>query len=686
MINGLYTPLNLNCLAFLLQDIGLRINPTQQGYIGISTSTGTYTTRGSIYTDTLLTTLADATALAFPKIGTNPATQITQSTYDALVNMGSMTIPAFGNSPPDTYTNTYSGEITKYGFLRLIAYQAYQEFHVNGSSSYSDFLNTFITCYGFLQNSNQLIGNYSKSVTFLTSNYSNMNDLITSDITGVSLSTLYWGQDLIASGRAIDLKNIDNFGLPSVLLKTLSDNRALTASLNVALLSAGFTTTDISKILNNELVPIAQEKLLYSSFCVIMGQDLQDICVLLNCSTPNLNTLADLLDPRKLFPHSYQTLTCPKYNAEPNLPTNSKTYYKIYEGAGTTVGIFANQGVRLASIMPLNIANACDAFSFSMMQIKNIKSIEIEKFAQVVTNLENISDLNTGTGRFPLNPDYAIQALNLIAKGSGPDNTYTMCDFFGSMTDLHYDFPTLKTYLRAFNTTTLESIYLNMYSLLAGPGPYETTLLTYIASAEAEISNIQASNTSLASKLNTVYSQIGDYLCKEQNARSDAMPNLTDLTTSISDVYSFINNLNEFAVETQDNGPALVLENIADITTMGGTNLIGSMREIRNSERLGLAGASLDSGISNKPFILPRLNGDTSGNSPVAGYTPNNCVSNVPIVTGAAVTPGSLAGSPEVRLVPTNLNIFNTGVMCSTMTPSQALDRVISDNCDCWDN
>ena len=66
-----------------------------------------------------------------------------------------------------------------------------------------------------------------------------------------------------------------------------------------------------------------------------MGQDLADVCVPLNCKTPGLTSLADLLNPQKLFPNSYTALTVPVYNASPG-PTNSKTYYPIYEGTGVS--------------------------------------------------------------------------------------------------------------------------------------------------------------------------------------------------------------------------------------------------------------------------------------------------------------------------------------------------------------
>lgn len=683
MINGLYTPLNLNCLGDLLQNQGLGINSNQLALIGTSTSNTTYTTRGSIYTDTLiLNKLADVTSLAYTKIGGSPG--ITSGTYNSLINMGSSTVPALGNSKPNTFTNTYTGEMTKYGWLRLIAYQAYQEFNVNGSTNYSDFLSTFLTCDSYLKQTNQLIKNYNQSNSFLTATYSNINDLITSDITGVSLSTLYWGQDLVASGRAIDLTRISEFGLPSILLSTLSKNRALTPSLSVALLSAGFTGTDIDNMLAGN-VTVAQEKLLYSSFALIVEKDLADICTLLNCQTFGLNSLIDLLDPKKLFPNSYKTLTFPNFNSDV-LPTNSKTYYPIYINDNPDIGLTPTIGFRLISILPRSIACACDAFSISMMQISNVQTMNIEKFAQVVVNLENLSDLNVETGSSPINRPTAVSALNVLAKGSNSDGSYNTCDFFGAITNIHYDLASLKGLIKMMDTSALYTIYNNMYTLLSGGGPYETTLLNYITDANNAINNILTSNPVACDSINTLYNTFGTYLTKEQNARTEALPGLVDLTTSTRDIYSFMNTLNEFALETQDKGPCLVLESIANLSTIGGTSLIGSMREVRNSARLGLTGGRLDSGVSNQQFTLPRVTLSTSSQNGVPGYTPNGLISNIPIVTGAAIVPGSLAGSPEVSLIPNNLNLFNINVKNSVLTPSEAVDEVIRCNCDCWDN
>lgn len=693
MINGQYTPLNLNCLGQLLQDIGLTINPAQQILMGVSTSDTTYTTKGTIYTDTLLSRLSEITVLAYNKIGTASPTTITQSTYNALISMGSTTIPALGNSKPSTYTRTYTGEMTKYGWLRLIARQANEEFYVNGSTSYSDFVNTFISCDGYTKTVNSLIKSYGVANNHLKTSFSNMSDLITSDITGVSLSTLYWGQDLIASGRAIDLTRISDFGLPSVLLKTLVTNHALTASFSLALRiveqddPANFIVNDIIDMaIKDEPLTINQEKLLYRAFIAIFNDDLKDICTLLNCQTPNLGTLADLLDPKKLFPNSYTTLTYPKYNSDLTLPTNSRTYYRIYLNNSPDTGITPTLGKRLSGILPSGVDCAADAFSISMMQIKNIQSMNIEKFAQVVTNLENVVGSDVGAASSAIDPYIANDALAIIAKGSGTNNEYTTCDFFGAITNLHYDFNLLKNYINALPTAPLVTVYEQMYALMSGAGPYESDLLDLIDDANTIIIGLLSSSSEVAALLNTVYNKFGEYLTKEQNARDEALPNIADLTTSTRDLYSFIDNLNNFAVQTQDKGPSLVLESIADTTTVGGNSLIGSMREIRNSVRLGLVGGKIESGVDTSVNPLPRITGTTARQNPIAGFTPSNCAGDTPIITGAAKTPGSFAGSPEVRLIPPNLSVFNTGLACSVLTPKQAVDQVIKCNCTCWDN
>lgn len=678
-----YTPLTLNTLGAFVNNIGFRINPDAVTYMGSSTATNNYTP-GTIVSTTSLNNLSQAINAAYALIGPNPLTQISQSTYNSLISIGSATIPALGLAPPTTYTNTYTGAITRYGWLRLPAYQAHKEFYIN-NGSYSDFLNTFATSLSKMQQLNTVIKAINNAPTYLDGIYSNMNDLITADITGVNLSTFYWGQDLIASGKAIDLTTIDNFGSPSNLLKTLYKNRAITKAVNIALLSAGLSSTDVTNITNGNPASVEQEKLIYGAFCIVIDNDLADVLIPMNVQTEGLQSLADLLNVKMLFPKSYKSLTYPQYNAIP-LPTNSKTYYLIFKDSQVDVKNDIGIGDRLFNIIPEDVAFSADAFRVSMLQIRNIQSMKIEKFSQVVMNLENINGLTVGGTNVPTNLTLANNASTAIAKGSGLNGLYNMCDFFGCMTSLHYPWQTLQQKIAGLQSTTLTGIYVNILSLVSGPGPYEATLPTLIAQANTEIALIQGANSAQASSLNTTYNLFGTLFTKEENARLLALPGIPDLATTPADTVAFVDNLKQYAIETELKGPAQVLENIANITNEGGTNLIAAMREARNAQRLGLTGIEQDNNISGAvEIVLPRVSGSTLADSPISGYPNSNTLLNVPIVTGSAVTPGSFAGSPETTLVPLNLSILIQPSDASALTPDQAVEDVILCNCDCWD-
>jgi hypothetical protein len=665
--NGKPTPLTVNVLSSFLVDAGLQVNPTAAGFMGSSTSLSNYTP-GSLCTNTCLGTLASVIRLAYTKMQAN---ELSSSLYNSLITLGSQSIPALGNSKPSTYTRTYSGELASYGFLRLFPYQAYKEFYIN-SGKYSDFLSTFLACESFAQSQNTFISAMNNSKGYLDGSYSNMNDLISSDITGVSLSTLYWGQDLIATGKAINLATIDKFGEPVHLLRTINDNRANSTGLNIALLAAGMTSTELEAIFNGKEPTIEQQRMMYGCFNIVMGDDLQDILTPLNVQTPGLNSLADLLNPKKLFPNSYQTLTYPEYNISPK-PTNSKTYYLTYKDGEVDVKN-ASIGFRLTNILPTDISYACDAFSMAMMQIKNIKSMNVEKFSQVVANLESVTDLQVNGTSQPTDSTLVKNALPMLAKGSNTDGTYNMCDFFGSMTDLHYDWATLQTNISKIQTVTLGLAYTNMLTLLSAPSNDSyATLQNLINQANTEIGTI-LNNNSLAAQVNTLYNTFGTYLQKEQDARDLALTSdLSTLVTNPITTTSFISNIGSLSAQTELKGPARVLESIANTNTIGGKSLNASMREARNAMKLSLTGAVQDNEISQNKLVT----------APVTGSMTSL---GVPIVTGAAVVPGSLAGSPETTLIPPNLSIFNTPSNTkAVLKPAQAVESVTICNCDCWD-
>lgn len=383
---GKQSPLGVNVLGSMLAGHNinspdtntLHINPVAESYFGVSKNNNLYSP-GSIVNNTCLFWLTYALENAWYRspMGST-ASRVSNATYDDLLNIGQSRIPALGNSKPPTYqiddptgvwqslngaantgfaipgnqdhgqqaswmpwnsSNSSNNEVTKWGWVRAMALQAYNEFwynaEVNGSSidanpSYKDFTSFFLQADGFVKYSNQAIFSIQNSQTFLQGTFSNQNDLISADVSGVSLSARAFGQDLINLGRAIDLSLISTFGLPSSLLKILQNNNALTGPLVVSLLTAGISQTDIQDIASGVITAtIEQEQQIYGAYLIIKSTDLETILATLNCKTKDITSLADLLSVKKLFPISFRTLTVPIYNTNPG-PTNSKTYYLLF--------------------------------------------------------------------------------------------------------------------------------------------------------------------------------------------------------------------------------------------------------------------------------------------------------------------------------------------------------------------
>lgn len=364
------SPLGVNTLGSLLNDTGFKINPSMTSYIGQSKDNNTYSP-GSLINNTCLRLLTYAINDAYIRGAASGNSTVSTTTYNNLISIGANTIPGLGNSVPPTYdavdpSNQWSGEattgyaiagntdqgqdatwlpyntsnpnvsVTQWGYLRLLVLQAWNTFNWNGQTvtasnpKYQDFCNSFNIADGFLKYSNQAINAAENSKTFLKGTYSNMNDLISADVTGVNLATREFGQDLINLGKAINISRISTFGLPSNLLQTIRQNNALNQDLSLAIIASGLSQSDYENISQGGTATKEQEQKLFGAFLVIRGESLRQILIPLLVKTENIVSLADLLNVSKLFPNSYQSMTVPVYNLSSG-PTNAKTYYLIHK-------------------------------------------------------------------------------------------------------------------------------------------------------------------------------------------------------------------------------------------------------------------------------------------------------------------------------------------------------------------
>lgn len=288
-------------------------------------------------------------------------------------------------------------------------------------------------------------------------------------------------------------------------------------------------------------------------------------------------------------------------------------------------------GAYLEGILPQDIAIACGAFSTAMMQIKNIKQMNIEKFSQVAGSVETTKGLNVNGSNVPTNTALATGALPIIALGSGPYGTYTCGDFFGCMSGTTYDFKKMVSALTAYDQPTLQPLintYNTMLAILTGLGPYDAALNPLISVADAQINAIAAAKPVETANLNAIWNAYGTQLTLERAARDKALelvvnsdpvvPFASDPITKIS----WVDSLSGWAGQTEPHMYAQTIEAIADWNTDGGRSLVALLRELRNTERLTKIGVELDNNISDTLSESEQKELIANGNSNL--YTPTS--------------------------------------------------------------
>jgi hypothetical protein len=118
----------------------------------------------------------------------------------------------------------------------------------------------------------------------------------------------------------------------------------------------------------------------------------------------------------------------------------------------------------LYGIIPDDQAVLAGAFSVSMQQIRNINKINVEEFAQVAYNIENMAGLPFAGGtNIPTDLQSAIFAKSKTALGSGVYGTFTTSNFFGCMSGLPYPLQNIYDSIKQLETDNLKSIYQNLY-------------------------------------------------------------------------------------------------------------------------------------------------------------------------------------------------------------------------------
>lgn len=296
---------------------------------------------------------------------------ITANTLATLQTVAANTIPALSNAIPEDYwgdlTLVAPGNIFQQydmanvfvgGFSGLINDMAE---NIMGGGDLTRFAQIYSSAQGYTGQANQFI-NSNLNVGTISSTFGPQNGGMDSVITGgfnqVTEAFGAFGSDLQKLGNLINLRSLDSLGSPAALIKQVIDLGGLTPTVTNLLRQAGLTSGQISSLAAGSLGGITDSanKLLYEGMTRVTGDSLQQICTILGVTLPvgrasqipysessvarpaaprtaatdnTINTMADLLNPVKIFPNSFYTLTMPT-------PDGLRAIYATQSGAVNT--------------------------------------------------------------------------------------------------------------------------------------------------------------------------------------------------------------------------------------------------------------------------------------------------------------------------------------------------------------
>lgn len=118
----------------------------------------------------------------------------------------------------------------------------------------------------------------------------------------------------------------------------------------------------------------------------------------------------------------------------------------------------------LYGIIPDDQAVLAGAFSTSMQQVRNLDKVSLPDFAKVAFSIESTVGLPLTAGTdIPVDTPLSTAAKIKTALGSGIYGTYTTSNFFGAMSGLPYPWVNLYDKIKELETSTLRTIYQNLY-------------------------------------------------------------------------------------------------------------------------------------------------------------------------------------------------------------------------------
>jgi len=295
---------------------------------------------------------------------------------------------------------------------------------------------------------------------------------------------------------------------------------------------------------------------------------------------------------------------------------------------------------RLQQIIPPDQALANKALSVSLAQITNIGTLTLPALARAVGNVATTRDLPLISSLTTAVPPDVAAYYNTLAIGSGVNGTIQAVDVIGLASGwvATSAFGNTVSLYGNMNMTQLTSVYNTMANAASGtygnvdsgpliipsglpcagtylgnaytaniPNPtpppanitvegYNPTALDFamtclLGSANVAIINLQTTYPTECAQLNTLWNGMANQVVSENNLQNTIHLNYANLQpNSTTSIYSFIYSLPNYGTDTAVGGLSQMLENMSDLTIIGGQAVVACLRQGRNTTALSNAG------------------------------------------------------------------------------------------------
>jgi hypothetical protein len=572
-------------------------------------------------------------------------------TYNTVSNV----FPALTNGIPSAYQSYFGNSVTMTS--QIVA----QSNKILGNGDLGKFDQVLSVSDGYVQTYNQFIksainaNSANAATTFVSS-----DNTISGGFSDLTEAFPAFSYDLARTGLLIDFENLDLLGSPVTVLKQINNVGYLSLGLNVALVSAGLPVDYLSTF-DPDTVTLAEQKQIYQAMTQVTGNELTQILKLLKVSTTGISTLADLLNPVKIFPTSFITFTTPTVNGLRGIYLdNNGTVNSLLETQLPPSVLAPLQGNtansitydQLRKVIPSDQALANKAITAALQQVKSIFNTTGPTLSASISGLELNKGLPAIDGlTSPLPANVSSYFANTFATGSGTDGLFLLTDLIGTPTGWVMNnalsnttavlnlltsngaldpLITPNTGLYAVMANTAAGVYTSSTSTpnpdppppdlfsytvtipsgLPGAGTYGTYDSAAAAQADAfntglipymtsTVANINSAYGSLVSNTNTNWNDICAQIVLENTNLAQADVDFGNLIPGTLPTGIAL-GLSSYGVDVVEGGAAFVLESLSQTATQGGQAIISTMREARNQDRLNAAGVQTTELVSDE--------------------------------------------------------------------------------------